>query len=167
MLQSQVNTSQCISLRVFNPGPGEAAEFPIGGSGLHVGPSVPSRRESPMTMTRLFFFLEAVLMQGLTGLTSATPPSWMNHRPRSCSVPLVEPHTCYARAPGKVGAHPSWMDWVPDTHICYICSSSPAYISSSLATWTELPSVAGGALLEYVVYFNLKKTQSVCFKTIQ
>jgi len=37
------------------------------------------------------------------------------------------------------------------TPTIYIRSSSPAYSSSSLATWTELLSVAGGALLECVV----------------
>lgn len=51
------------------------------------------------------------------------------------------------------------------TPTAYFCSNSPAYPSSSLATWTELPSVAGGALLEYVVSFTLKRIQSMCFRT--
>ena len=53
------------SRHIFNPGPREAADFPKKRSGRHIGPSVPHRRESPMTMTCLFFFMEAVLMQGI------------------------------------------------------------------------------------------------------
>lgn len=104
MLQSQVNTSQCISLRVFNPGPGEAAEFPISGSDLHVGPSVPSRRESPMTMTRLFFFLEAVLTQGVDRLPRAAFYTWGRLGrccSRSCRLPW-----CKQRAPGGIFGSP-------------------------------------------------------------
>jgi len=34
------------------------------GSGRQIGPSVPLRRESPMTITLLFFLAEAVVIRG-------------------------------------------------------------------------------------------------------
>ena len=38
-----------------DPGPREAADFPWDGSWRQIGPSVPLRRESPVTVTLLFF----------------------------------------------------------------------------------------------------------------
>lgn len=71
-----------LCLHIFNQAPGRQRTSPRNGSGLHVG---------PMTMTCPFFFMEAVLKQNIANLTLVTPPSWMNHCPRYCPVPLAEP----------------------------------------------------------------------------
>lgn len=79
---------------------GRQRTSPQNGSGLHVGPSVSFRRQSPMTMTCPFFFMEAVLK---ANLTLVTPSSWMNHCPHYCSAPLAEPCAYCVREPGEMG----------------------------------------------------------------
>lgn len=55
-----------------------------------------------MTMTYLFFFMEAVLTESVGQLNLCDTCRLAEPSSCYCSVPLSEPSTCYARAPGKV-----------------------------------------------------------------
>lgn len=55
----------------------------------------PLGRESPMTTSHLFFFVETILTQALTRVT---PPYQTNHCPCYCSALCAEPEADNARA---------------------------------------------------------------------
>lgn len=82
-------------LHVLNPSPKEA-----GLVGIRC-PLFPS--EGTLLWKWPIFFLYGSSFDVECRPTSATPPCWMNQCPCYCSVSFAEPHTCYGRAPGKVG----------------------------------------------------------------
>lgn len=93
-----------LSLFIFNPGFLERQQTTLRSeSALHVGHSLPFRRESSVTMTQLFFFTETSLMQDVVQFNLSDTFMPGNHCPRYCLVVLAEPLACNARAPGMAG----------------------------------------------------------------
>ena len=85
--------------------PGRQHTFLWDGSKRHIGPSVPLRRESPMTTALLFILTDDGAKRGADWLALGNLSCMMDmHQHPHPPVPSApEPHTCSVRAPGKVG----------------------------------------------------------------
>lgn len=84
----------------IKPAPGRQ-QVSLGGS-QHPGPPVPIRRVSGGNVST--FFLYGVVLTQCRGQLHLGDTSSLGEPPSSSLVPLAQPRTSYARAPGKAGS---------------------------------------------------------------